>query len=68
MPTTITCSVSPCEVVVSLSLVPFDLSMEDAALISGAVLLVWTVAWGFRVLIRVLNVDSKTSTSESETS
>lgn len=35
----------------------FDLSMQDAASIGGAVLLVWAVGFGFRVLIRALQVD-----------
>jgi len=41
-----------------------DMSTGDAALISGAVLLVWVIGWAFRVLIRTLNVDSVSSTNE----
>lgn len=41
-----------------------DLSPGDAALISGAVLLVWVVGWAFRVLIRALNVDGVSTTTE----
>lgn len=33
---------------------PFKLSLEDAGLISGAVLLLWSVGFGFRTLIRAL--------------
>lgn len=33
---------------------PFKLSMGDAGLISSAVVLLWAVGFGFRVLIRVL--------------
>jgi len=45
---------------------PGYLSLEGGALIAGAVLAVWAVGYGFRALIRALNIDSKTSTSESE--
>jgi len=48
------------------SLPPFTLTLEEGALIAGAVLAVWTVGFGFRAVIRTLNIDSKTSTSESE--
>lgn len=33
---------------------PFKLDMQDAGLISGAVLLLWSVGFGFRTLIRAL--------------
>lgn len=33
---------------------PFKLTLEDAGLISGAVLLLWSVGFGFRTLIRAL--------------
>lgn len=47
-----------------LALPVLDLSTSDAALISGAVLLVWVVGWAFRVLIRALNVDGVSTTTE----
>lgn len=33
---------------------PFRLSVADASLLSGAVLLIWALAWGFRMAIRVV--------------
>lgn len=33
---------------------PFRLSNDEAASIASAVLLVWAIAWGVRVLVRVL--------------
>lgn len=36
---------------------PFALTPEQGAQVGGAVLLVWAVAYVFRVLARVLNVD-----------
>lgn len=38
---------------------PFSLTPEQGAQVGGAVLLVWAVAYVFRVLARVLNVDEK---------
>ena len=46
---------------------PSSLGLDQGALIAGAVLAVWAVGYGFRALIRTLSIDSKTSTSESET-
>lgn len=43
-----------------------DLSTEDAAAISSAVLLVWVVGYCFRLLIRALNIDSGSITSEEK--
>lgn len=31
-----------------------DLSIEEGAAISSAILLIWAIGWGFRVLIQVL--------------
>jgi len=53
--TTINCSVSPCTVVLEVPLL--SLSLDDAGLISGAILMVWAVAFGFRMLIRTLKTD-----------
>lgn len=61
----VTCSVSPCQIVHSIDLPPFQLSTGEGALIAGAVLAIWAVGFGFRAIIRALNIDSK-STSESE--
>ena len=43
-----------------------DLSLGDAAQISSAVLLVWAVGYGFRVLIRTLNSVDGISTNEDQ--
>lgn len=66
MPINITCTVNPCLITIDFSLPPFQLDTADGALIASAVLAVWALGWGFRTLIRTLNVDSVSSTSESE--
>lgn len=43
----------------------FDLTVVEGGLIAGAVLAVWAVGYGFRVIIRSLNSDG-VSTVESE--
>jgi len=64
-PVTVICNVSPCTVVHQIDLPPFQLDTADGALIAGAVLAVWAVGYGFRMLIRALSIDGK-PTSESE--
>lgn len=66
-PQIIQCSAS-CTVTVihELALPVLSLSTEDAALISGAVLLVWVVGYVFRMLIRTLNIDSGSTTEENQ--
>ena len=44
-----------------------SLSTEEAAQISSAVLLVWAVGFGIRMLIRTLNSDGNSSISEEQT-
>lgn len=65
-PTVIECSTS-CTVTVvhELSLPPLQLDTADGSLIAGAVLAVWAIGWGARMVIRALNSDS-VSTNESE--
>lgn len=63
-PVTVQCA-SACTVTLQLDVPPFNLSLEEGAVIAGAILAVWVVAWGFRVLIRTLNVDGDSSTSTS---
>lgn len=58
-----TCTVT---VVHELSLPPLQLSASEGALIAGAVLAVWAVGWAFRMLIRALNIDGTSSTSNEE--
>lgn len=64
-PQIISCDAS-CSVTVvhELALPVLDLSTADAAMISGAVLLVWVVGYAFRVLIRTLNVDGGSINTE----
>lgn len=61
----VTCSVSPCQIVHTIDLPPFQLTIAEGAEIAGAILAVWAVGFGARLVIRALNVDGK-STSESE--
>lgn len=65
-PTTIICG-SACTVTVihELSLPPLQLSTAEGALIASAILAIWAVGWGFRMLIQTLNTDGK-PTSESD--
>lgn len=59
-----TCAVT---VTHELALPPLQLSAEEGALIAAAILAVWSVAWGFRVLIRTLNkVDGETVNLEKD--
>ncbi|GEM_PF-2368671 len=52
----------------------FDLSALDVlnidpaggALIAGSILAVWAVGYGFRVVLRAMNIDGVSPTSESE--
>lgn len=56
-PTIVTCSGS-CTVTHVVSVPVLDLDTEQGGEIAAAVLLVWAVAFGFRALIRTLDVDS----------
>lgn len=51
-------------VVHELALPVLDLSMADAAAISSAILLVWAVAYAFRMFVRALYVDGDQSPKE----
>ena len=66
-PTTINCP-STCTVTVvhELSLPPLQLDTADGAAIAGAVLAVWAVGWAFRMLVRALNIDGNSSTTNEE--
>jgi hypothetical protein len=67
-PVTVTCS-SSCTVthVVQIDLPPFQLDEAGGELIAGAILAVWALAWGFRVLIQTLKHTDGNPTSESDT-
>ena len=43
---------------------PFNLTLDQGALIAGAVAVVWVSGWAFKALFRVLNGGSSSSTSE----
>lgn len=43
---------------------PFSLSVEDAALIGSAIVLVWGFAWGFKALILTLKGGSHHETTD----
>jgi len=56
-----TCTVT---VLHELSLPPLQLDVAAGAAISGAILLIWGVGWGFRVLIQTLKYTDGNSTEE----
>lgn len=65
-PVTVTCA-GACTVthVITLNVPLLSMDAADGARISGAILLVWAVAFGFRMLIRTLNSsDGATSPDE----
>ncbi|MBN9411384.1 MAG: hypothetical protein J0H69_19750 [Burkholderiales bacterium] len=66
-PTVINCATQACTVTVvhELSLPPLQLTPGEAGAIAGAILLVWGVAFGFRMLIRTLHVDDKGQVDDS---
>lgn len=64
-PVTVQCS-QACTVTLQLDVPPFNLTLEDGVQISSAILLVWVVGYGIRMLIRTLNVDGESSTSTSK--
>lgn len=59
-PVTVECS-SACTVTLvhELSLPPLQLTTEEGGLIAGAILLVWAVGFGFRMLVRTLRDTDK---------
>lgn len=52
-------------VVHELSLPPLQLDAAGGAQIASAVLAVWALGWGIRMLIRALNIDGKSTSDES---
>jgi hypothetical protein len=61
----VTCSVSPCQIIHSIDLPPFQLDEAGGALIAAAVVAVWAVGLAGRLVIRALNVD-RNQNSESD--
>ena len=51
-------------VVHELSLPPLQLDAADGASIAGAILAIWAIGWGFRVLIQTLKHTDGNSTQE----
>lgn len=66
MPVAVTCSVSPCEVQLTLNVPMWSMDTEDAGLLAGAILIVWATGYAFRALIRALNVDRSESTNSED--
>lgn len=64
--TTVTCTVSPCTVVVQFQNELFNIDPEGGVLIASAIIAVWAMGYGIRSVIRALNTDGNNSTSESE--
>lgn len=62
---TIQCT-SACTVTVQheITLPLLDLSPEEGAAISSAILLVWAVAWGFRALIQTIKTSDGNQPTE----
>lgn len=65
-PVQVTCSVSPCTVQLSFNDPVFAMDSQDAGLVAAAVVGLWAVGYGFRVLIRAMNVDRKEDASRSD--
>lgn len=53
--TYVTCSVNPCNIVYQIDIPPFNLDVAGGLAIAGAIVGVWAFAWGFRVLLRLIN-------------
>jgi hypothetical protein len=53
----VTCTVSPCQIVHTIDLPPFQLDEAGGALVAAAIIGVWALGWAFRMLIRALRVD-----------
>ena len=64
-PVVIECSTA-CTVTVvhELSLPPLQLSADEGAVIASAILAIWAIGWGFRVLIQTLKHTDGNSTQE----
>ena len=62
--TSITCTVSPCTVVIQLDSPILNLSPEDGTVIGFAIVAVWAVGLAFRMVSRVLNDGHSTPESE----
>jgi hypothetical protein len=62
--TTITCTVSPCTVVIQLDIPVLNMSPEDGTIIGFAIVAVWAVGLAFRMVSRVLNDGDQTSERE----
>ena len=52
--TIITCSVSPCTIVHQIDLPPFQLDTVDGGLVAAAIVGIWAIGFGFRMLVRAM--------------
>lgn len=43
---------------------PFNMTVEEGGQLGGAVLMVWAVAWGVRMIARILNTGDEASSEE----
>lgn len=68
MPQQVIDCISACTVTVQHEITTpiLNLTMEEGAQISGAILLVWATAFGIRMVLRVLNIDGDSSTKEED--
>lgn len=65
-PVQVTCSVSPCTVQLSFNDPIFAMDTQDAGQVAAAIILVWTVGFAFRMVIRAMNVDKREDASASD--
>lgn len=65
---TVTVCESACTIthVISIETPILNLDLEGGAAIASAILAIWALAWGFRVLIQILKHTDGNPTSESD--
>jgi hypothetical protein len=64
--TSITCTVSPCTVIVQLDSPLLSMSPEDGLQIALSIVGVWTLGFCIRAVIKVLHDGGSSSSNESE--
>lgn len=66
VPTYVTCTTS-CTITIvhDLALPPLQLDAAEGALIAGAILAIWAIGFGFRALVKTLNIGGNTQPDES---
>ncbi|MFZ3127186.1 MAG: hypothetical protein WA136_04135 [Rhodoferax sp.] len=63
--TVITCTVSPCTVVIQLDSPILSMSLEDGTLIGFAIVAVWLIGFVYREISRAIKDDGISSTGET---